>query len=373
MTQSLFSPFRLRSLELVNRIGVSPMCQYSYDDGFSNDWQLVHLGSRAQGGAGLVIVEATAVQAEGRITPGDLGIWKDEHIAGLERLTSFIHSQGAHVGIQLAHAGRKASMGTPWAGEQLIPVGQGGWVPVGPSAIAFAPKYATPSALDQSGIDAVVEAFRQAAVRALKAGFDMVEIHAAHGYLIHEFLSPLSNHREDAYGGSFENRTRLALEVVDAVRSEWPQDLPVFVRISATDWTEGGWSPDESVQLSRLFREHGVDLVDVSSGGNVPSARIPVGPGFQAPFAARIRKEAGIATAAVGMITEAMQADALIANGEADLVLLARELLRDPYWPVHAAEELKDAVSWPRQYLGAAPRGSTARQALVEEPVGAES
>jgi 2,4-dienoyl-CoA reductase-like NADH-dependent reductase (Old Yellow Enzyme family) len=373
MTHSLFSPFRLRSVELVNRIGVSPMCQYCYDDGFSNDWQLVHLGARAQGGAGLVMVEASAVLANGRITPGDLGIWKDEHIPCLKHLTRFIHSQGARAGIQLAHAGRKASMGTPWAGERLVPVDEGGWVPVAPSALAFSPQYAIPRALDQNGIDAVIDAFRQAARRALKAGFDIVEVHAAHGYLIHEFLSPLSNHREDAYGGSFENRTRLALQVVDAVRAEWPQDLPVFVRISATDWMEGGWTVDDSVALARLFREHGVDLVDVSSGGNVPGARIPVGPGYQVPFAARIRKEAGIATAAVGMITEAHQAEAIIANGDADLVLLARELLRDPYWPVHAAAALENAASWPKEYLRAAPHGAPAREPLVDDRVSSEN
>lgn len=351
----------------MNRIGVSPMCQYSYDDGFSNDWQLVHLGSRAQGGAGLVIVEASAVVPEGRITPADLGIWKDEHIAGLKRVADFIHSQGVHVGIQLAHAGRKASMGTPWAGEQLVPPAEGGWQPVAPSALPFSPEYGMPRALDQSGIDAVVEAFRQATRRALKAGFDFVEIHAAHGYLLHEFLSPLSNHREDAYGGSFENRIRLVLQVVDAVRAEWPKDLPVFVRISATDWTEGGWTLDESVELARHFRQHGVDLVDVSTGGNVPAAKIPVGPGFQTPLAERIRKEAGIATAAVGMITEPEQAAAIIADGKADLVLLAREMLRDPYWAVHAAARLENIASWPRQYLRAAPRGSSMREPLVDD------
>lgn len=367
MTLPLFTPFRLRSLELMNRIGVSPMCQYSYDDGFSSDWQLVHLGSRAQGGAALVIVEASAVVPEGRITPADLGIWKDEHIAGLKRVTDFVHSQGVHVGIQLAHAGRKASMGTPWTGEQLVPTAEGGWQPVAPSALPFSPFYGMPRALDQSGIDAVIEAFRQATRRALKAGFDFVEVHAAHGYLIHEFLSPLSNHREDAYGGNFENRIRLILQVVDAVRAEWPQNLPVFVRISATDWVEGGWTPDESVELARHLRQHGVDLVDVSSGGNVPDAKIPVGPGFQVPFAERIRKEAGIATAAVGMISDPEQAAAIIADGKADLVLLAREMLRDPFWAVHAAAKLENAASWPRQYLRAAPRGSSMREPLVDD------
>ena len=307
------------------------------------------------------MVEATAVVAEGRITPSDLGIWKDEHIAGLKRVTDFIHSQGARAGIQLAHAGRKASMGSPWAGELLMPAEEGGWEPVGPSAIAFAPDYGIPRALSQSGIDEVIEAFRVATRRALSTDFDLVEIHAAHGYLIHEFLSPLSNHRDDAYGGSFENRIRLALQIADAVRAEWPHDLPVFARISATDWVDGGWSADESVELARQFLQHGVDLIDVSSGGNVPKAKIPVGPGFQAPFAARIRKEAGIATAAVGMITEPEQANAIIAGGEADLVLLAREMLRDPFWVLHAAAALGNEATWPRQYLRAAPHGSPAR------------
>lgn len=367
MTHPLFSPLQLRSLVLPNRIGVSPMCQYSYEDGFSNDWQLVHLGSRAQGGAGLVLVEASAVVPQGRITPGDLGIWKDEHIPGLKRVADFIHSQGARVGIQLAHAGRKASMGVPWAGETLVSPEEGGWQPVGPSAIAFAPGYGLPRALDQDGIDATIEAFRLAARRALKAGFDLVEIHAAHGYLIHEFLSPLSNHRSDLYGGGFENRIRLALQIADAVRNEWPQEMPVFARISATDWTEGGWTPDESVELARLLRERGVDLVDVSSGGNLPAASIPVGPGFQVPFAARIRKEANVSTAAVGLITKPEQANAIIAGGEADLVLLAREMLRDPYWAVHAAAVLENPASWPRQYLRSAPHGSPARAAYRGE------
>jgi 2,4-dienoyl-CoA reductase-like NADH-dependent reductase (Old Yellow Enzyme family) len=337
------------------------MCQYSSVDGFANDWHLVHLGSRAQGGAGLVMAEASAVLPEGRITPSDLGIWKDAHIAGLERIASFIHGQGARVGIQLAHAGRKASMSVPFDEERLVLPGEGGWQPVGPSDVAFAPHYAAPRALDQTGIDAVVEAFRRAAIRALEAGFDLVEIHAAHGYLIHEFLSPLANRRTDEYGGSLENRSRLALQVVDAVRGEWPEHLPLFVRISATDWAEGGWNVDESVELARRLREHGVDLVDVSSGGQVPNAQIPAGPGFQAPFAARIRREAGVATAAVGLITEPEQANAIVEQGEADLVLLAREMLRDPYWPVHAAAALSEPASWPKQYLRAAPRDSSSR------------
>lgn len=366
MSYPLFSPLHLRSLQFSNRIGVSPMCQYCYEDGFSNDWQLVHLGSRAQGGAGLVMVEASAVLAEGRITPADLGIWKDEHIPGLKRVAAFVHSQGARAGIQLAHAGRKASMGTPWAGERLVTQDEGGWEPVGPSAVAFAPHFAVPRALDQSGIDAVVEAFRRSARRALQASFDLVEIHSAHGYLIHEFLSPLSNKRQDAYGGSLANRSRLALRIVDAVRAEWPADRPLFVRISATDWAEGGWNPDESVALARLFREHGVDLVDVSSGGNIHGAKVPVSAGYQVPFAARIRKEAGIATAAVGLITNPLQADAIVANGEADLVLLAREMLRDPYWALHAAASLGERASWPKQYLRAAPHGSPAREQLAD-------
>jgi 2,4-dienoyl-CoA reductase-like NADH-dependent reductase (Old Yellow Enzyme family) len=361
MSHPLFSPFQLRSVSFANRIGVSPMCQYSSEDGFANDWHLVHLGSRAQGGAGLVMLEASAVVPEGRISINDLGIYKDEHIPALERVARFIHSQGAHAGIQLAHAGRKGSMSQPFIEERLLGPGEGGWQPVAPSALAFSEKYAVPLALDKAGIGAVVEGFRQAARRALKSGFDLVEIHAAHGYLIHEFLSPLANQRTDEYGGSFENRVRLALEVVDAVRAEWPAHLPLFVRISATDWAEGGWNPDESVALAKLFREHGVDLVDASSGGLVPYAKIPVGPGFQVEFAARIRREAGVATAAVGLITEPDQANTVIAEGQADLVFLARAMLRDPYWPVHAAAALGESASWPAQYLRAAPQQSAAR------------
>jgi len=366
MTAPLFSRFQLRSVEFSNRIGVSPMCQYSSHDGFANDWHRVHLGSRAQGGAGLVMLEAAAVTPEGRISPGDLGIWKDEHIPGLRRIAEFVHSQGARTGMQLAHAGRKASTATPFAGHGLVLPADGGWQPVAPSAIAFAPTdYAVPAALDPAGIAAVVEAFRNAARRALEAGFDFVEIHAAHGYLLHEFLSPLSNLRTDDYGGSFENRTRLLLEVVDAVRSVWPERLPLFVRISATDWAEGGWNPDESVALARLLRDHGVDLVDCSSGGNVADAKIPLAPGYQVGFAARIRREAGIATAAVGLITEPAQANAIVADGEADFVFLARAELRDPFWPLHAAATLGETVSWPKQYLRAAPQGSPARPAAT--------
>jgi 2,4-dienoyl-CoA reductase-like NADH-dependent reductase (Old Yellow Enzyme family) len=365
MTEPLFSPFQLRSVSFPNRIGVSPMCEYSSHDGFAADWHLVHLGARAQGGAGLVILEASAVTPEGRISSADLGIWKDEHIPNLQRIAAFIHSQGARAGIQLAHAGRKGSMSAPFTGERLLQPSEGGWQPVAPSALAFSPAYAVPQALDQPGIDAVVEAFRLAAHRAFKAGFDLVEIHAAHGYLLHQFLSPLANKRADAYGGSFENRTRLALQVVDAVRAAWPAHLPVLVRISATDWAERGWNVDESVQLARLFREHGVDLVDCSSGGMVPNAQIPLGPGYQVEFAARIRSEAGIPTAAVGLITDPTQANAIVAQGQADLVLLAREMLRDPYWPLHAAAALGDAVSWPPQYLRAAPHRSSPRTPII--------
>ncbi len=364
MSTSLFSPFKLRSIDFRNRIGVSPMCQYSSDDGFANDWHLVHLGSRAQGGAGLVSTEATAVLPEGRISPADLGIWKDEHIVNLRSIAEFIHTQGSRAGIQLAHAGRKASTASPFEQRATtVAPNDGGWQPVAPSAIAFAPDYPMPAALDKAGIRAIVEGFRQATRRALEAGFDFIEIHAAHGYLLHEFLSPLANQRTDEYGGDFENRIRAVLEVTDAVRREWPEHLPLFVRISATDWAEGGWTADESVELAKRLAEHGVDLVDCSSGGLVPNARIPSAPGYQVQFASKIRREAGIATAAVGLITEPKQANGIIADGDADLVLLAREMLRDPYWAVHAAAALGEQTSWPKQYLRAAPQGSLARAA----------
>ncbi len=356
----LFSPLTLRGVELPNRIGVSPMCQYSSVDGFATDWHLVHLGSRASGGAGLVIVEASAVSPEGRITPFDLGIWQDEHIHKLSQIVQFTHSQGAKIGIQLAHAGRKASMDAPHRPERCLSPEEGGWLNVlAPSAIPFAPNYPTPVALDKDGMERLVSDFAAAAHRAQAAGFDIIEIHAAHGYLIHEFLSPLSNHRDDDYGGSFENRTRLLREVVWAVRTHWSG--PLFVRISATDWAEGGWDIDQSVALAAMLKDLGVDLMDVSSGGLVPFAKIPVGPGFQTTFAARIRQEAGIPTAAVGFITDPAQADHIIRTGQADMVLLAREMLRDPYWPVHAAAKLGRAGSWPVQYLRAAPHGSTQR------------
>lgn len=363
----LFTPLTLRSVTLSNRIAVSPMCQYSSQDGFANDWHLVHLGSRAQGGAGLVMTEATAVVAEGRISSSDLGIWKDEHVPFLERIVRFIHAQGAHAGVQLAHAGRKASRTAPFRGERSLTEAEGAWTPVAPSAVAFSDKFDEPKALSEAEIEEVVEAFVEGAQRALRAGFDVVELHAAHGYLLHEFLSPLSNRRTDAYGGSFENRTRLLLRVTDAVRAVWPAHLPLFVRISASDWVEGGWNIEESVQLAKLLRERGVDLIDVSSGGNVAGAKIPLSPGYQVPFAARIRKEAGIPTGAVGLITEPVQANGIIEKGEADLVLLARELLRDPYWPVHAAAALNEVASWPEQYLRAAPAHSPGR-AAVERP-----
>ena len=361
----LFSPIRFRGMTLPNRVAVSPMCEYSSEDGFANDWHMVHLGSRAVGGAGLVMTEATAVVAEGRITPGDLRIWKDEHVEMLARIVAFLHGQGARAGIQLAHAGRKASMEVPWKGERLLNPAEGGWEDVvAPSAIAFREDYAKPQALNEPEIARVVRAFAAAAVRARSAGFDVVEIHAAHGYLLHEFLSSLSNQRTDEYGGSFENRTKLPIEVVDAVRAVWPADAPLFVRISATDWAEGGWDVDEAVKLAKLLKEHGVDLVDTSSGGNIATQKIPVGPGYQVPFAERIRREAGIATGAVGMITEAKQAEAIIAEGKADIVLLAREMLRDPYWALHAAAELGVAMTWAPQYLRAAPHGSGMREKI---------
>jgi 2,4-dienoyl-CoA reductase-like NADH-dependent reductase (Old Yellow Enzyme family) len=342
------------------------MCQYSSQDGFANDWHLVHLGSRAQGGAGLVIVEASAVTPEGRITPADMGIWKDEHIGMLQRIAGFVLSQGAHVGIQLAHAGRKASMSSPFVGEHLLKPEEGGWTTVAPSALPFNEKYTTPQALDKAGIVTIVEAFAAAARRAHQAGFDLLEIHAAHGYLLHEFLSPLSNQRTDEYGGSFENRVRLILEVTEAVRKIWPDHLPLSVRISASDWVEAGWTIDDSVQLAKLLRDRGVDIVDCSSGGNVPNAKIPVAPGYQVPFAERIKKETGIATAAVGMITEPTQANRIIAEGQADLVLLAREMLRDPYFTLHAATAMSETASWPQQYLRAAPPHSLPRTSITK-------
>lgn len=347
----LFSPLRLRDVELPNRIVVSPMCQYSSMDGFANDWHLVHLGSRAVGGAGLIITEAAAVTEEGRISPDDLGIWKDEHVEFLARIFQFIHEQGAVAGMQLAHAGRKASTSAPFKGHAPLSPAEGGWSPIfAPSALPFDEGHQVPQELDRAGIERVVRAFGRAAARALDAGAKVVEIHAAHGYLLNSFLSPLSNLRSDEYGGSFENRTRLLREVTEEVRKVWPEKYPLFVRISATDWVEGGWTEDDSVALAKELARCGVDLVDCSSGGNVPHAKIPVGPGYQVPFAARLRAEADIKTGAVGMITTPQQADQIVRTGEADLVLMAREFLRHPYWPLHAARELKQKVAAPPQY-----------------------
>jgi 2,4-dienoyl-CoA reductase-like NADH-dependent reductase (Old Yellow Enzyme family) len=352
----LFDPLKVRSITFPNRIAVSPMCQYSCDNGMASDWHLVHLGSRAVGGAGLVFCEATAVEARGRISPEDLGLWSDAQIEPLARITRFVRSQGSMAGIQLAHAGRKASTYRPWSGQGMIPASLGGWSNVvAPSAVQFLPEYPIPAGLTEDGIAGVVRAFGAAARRAVEAGFGVVEIHAAHGYLLHEFLSPLSNLREDQYGGSFANRTRMVREVVEEVRRQWPEKNPLFLRISASDWTEGGWDVEQSVELARMLQPLGVDLFDCSSGGNVSNAKIPLGPGYQVPFAERIRRETGIPTAAVGMITDAGQADAIVRTGQADMVLLAREFLRDPYWPLHAAQALGQKTSWPSQYLRAAP------------------
>jgi len=331
------------------------MCQYSSENGFANDWHLVHLGARAVGGAGLVITEAAAVSPEGRISPQDLGIWSDAHIEKLRQITAFLAAQQCVAGIQLAHAGRKASTGAPWKDRGKVPVAQGGWVPVAPSAIPFSESYHMPAALDREGIRQVVADFTAAAGRALAAGFEVIEIHAAHGYLVHQFLSPLSNHRSDEYGGSFENRIRLLLEITDSVRTVWPHDLPLFVRISATDWVEGGWNLEESVQLVHVLKQKGVDLVDVSSGGLSMHQHIAAGPAYQLPFASRIRKETGILTGTVGMITSATQAETILVNGDADMIFMAREILRNPYFPLLAAAELKDRISWPVQYERAKP------------------
>jgi 2,4-dienoyl-CoA reductase-like NADH-dependent reductase (Old Yellow Enzyme family) len=348
----LFAPLQLREVRLRNRIGVSPMCQYSSVDGFANDWHFVHLGSRAVGGAALVLTEATAVLPEGRISPEDLGIWKDEHVEMLERIFRFIEGQGAVAGMQLAHAGRKASTAAPWKTEEhVVAESDGGWRPIfAASPIPFSPDDIAPAELDHSGISRVVQAFADAAARALKARAKVIEIHAAHGYLLHGFLSPLSNQRADEYGGSFDNRTRALREVVSAIRAVWPERFPLFVRISATDWAEGGWDMDQSVALAKQLKPLGVDLIDCSSGGAVPRAKIPVGPGYQVPFAERIRGEAGISTAAVGMITTPEQADQIIRTGQADLVFLAREFLRDPYFALHAAARLKQPADVAEQY-----------------------
>jgi 2,4-dienoyl-CoA reductase-like NADH-dependent reductase (Old Yellow Enzyme family) len=354
---NLFTPLTIRDITLRNRIAVSPMCQYSCDDGFANDWHLVHLGSRAVGGAGLVMAEASAVEARGRITPGDLGIWKDPHIEPLARVAAFVKQRGAVPGIQIAHAGRKGSCQVPWENNGApIPIEAGGWLTVAPSALPFRDGEPAPAALDKAGIDAIVNAFAAAARRALAAGFEVLEIHGAHGYLANEFLSPLSNRRTDEYGGSFENRIRFLLETTRAVRAVWPQRLPLWVRISATDWKEGGWTLDDSVRLAAELRTRGVDLIDCSSGGLAVDAKIQPGPGYQVPFAERIRRETGIMTGAVGMITQPQQAEEIIASGQADAILLAREFLRDPYWPLHAARALGSEPEPPVQYARAFPK-----------------
>ncbi|NPD04605.1 NADH:flavin oxidoreductase/NADH oxidase [Nocardioides sp. zg-1308] len=354
----LFSPVTLRDLTLRNRVWVAPMCQYSAADGVPDEWHLVHLGSFARGGAGLVLTEATAVVPEGRISPEDTGLWNDEQRAAWSRIVDFVHAQGAAAGVQLAHAGRKASTYSGFTGERGgVPDADGGWRPVGPSAEPFEGLRPDPEPLDAAGIARVVTAFGDAAERAVAAGFDVIELHGAHGYLLHEFLSPLSNHREDGYGGSFEGRVRLVLEVVREVRGRVPAGMPLLLRVSATDWVEGGWTADETVRLAELVREAGVDLVDTSTGGNVPRADIPVEPGYQVPFARRLRTEAGVPTGAVGLITEPKQAEEILADGSADVVLLGRELLRDPYWPLRAAYELGETGTdlWPVQYRRAAP------------------
>lgn len=350
MKSKLFSPITIKDIRFRNRIAISPMCQYSATKGFATDWHYIHYGSRAVGGAALIIQEATAVSPEGRITPADLGIYKKKHVEKLKTITAFIQDQGAVAGIQLAHAGRKAGCALPWeGGRQLIPE-VGGWKTVSASAIAFNPEDDDPEALDSEGIKKVISDFKTAAKRALKAGYQIIEIHAAHGYLIHQFLSPLSNQRTDKYGGSFENRIRLLLEIVKAVQSEWPKKLPLFVRISATDWADGGWNIDEAVQLSAILKAKGVDLIDCSSGGLVPYAKVPVGPGYQVAFAERIKTETDILTGAVGLITEAHQAEAIVEKNQADFVLIARASLREPYWPLIAAKNLNNEIDWPLQY-----------------------
>lgn len=350
MTPDLFTPLAIRGVTLRNRIVMSPMCQYSSVDGFATDWHLVNLGTRAVGGVALAIAEATAVTPDGRISPADLGIWDDAHIPGLRRCVDFVERQGAIAGIQLAHAGRKASTRPPWDGGGHIPASEGGWQTVAPSAIPFRDGDPIPQPLTDANIQTVIVAFAAAARRALDAGFRVIELHAAHGYLLHEFLSPLSNRRDDRYGGSFDNRIRFVCETVAAVRAVLPDDFPLFVRISATDWAEGGWDVDQSVRLVRALAPLGVDLIDCSTGGMVPGVRIPVGAGYQVEFAERIRRETGVLTGAVGMITDAAQSDEIISSGRADVVILARQLLRDPYFALRAGKQLGADVAWPLQY-----------------------
>ena len=356
--KTLFSTIKLREKTFKNRIFVSPMCQYSSDNGLPGDWHLVHLGSRAVGGAALVMVEATAVSPEGRISPWDSGIWSDEHARAFKRITAFIKEQGAVPAIQLAHAGRKASTDVTWRGGKPLSKSNGGWEPVAPSAVPFDQESPMPHEVTPDQIESLVSLFVLAARRSLDAGFETLELHMAHGYLLHEFLSPISNHRQDQFGGTFENRARFPLKVAQAVRAVWPKHLPLFVRISCTDWVEGGWDLDQSIAFSKMLKQAGVDLIDCSSGALAPDAVIPAGPGFQVPFAASIRKEAGIATGAVGFITSPVQAEQITATGQADVVLLAREMLRQPYWPLHAARSLGVDVPWPDQY-GRAKSGYT--------------
>jgi 2,4-dienoyl-CoA reductase-like NADH-dependent reductase (Old Yellow Enzyme family) len=354
MPSLLLSPLRLRDVTLRNRITVSPMCEYSSRDGFANDWHLVHLGSRAVGGAGLILTEASAVTADGRISPWDLGIYDDAHVEMLARIFAFVERHGAVPGMQLAHAGRKASTSAPWLGGRPLSLAEDGWTPIwAPSPIAFREASQVPRALTRDGIAAIVRAFAAAAARVCAAGGKVIEIHAAHGYLLHEFLSPLSNQRDDEYGGSFDNRLRFLRDVIAAIRRVWPERLPLFVRISSTDWVDGGWTIDDSVALARDLKGRGVDLIDCSSGGNAAHATIPLAPGYQVPFAERIRRDAGIATGAVGLITEPRQAEEILASGRADLIVVARQLLRDPYWPIRAAQALGDAPLVPNQYLRA--------------------
>lgn len=353
----LLSPLTIKNTTFKNRIVISPMCQYSSEDGFANDWHLVHLGSRAVGGAALLIQEATAVSPEGRITSADMGLWKDEHIEKLKQIVTFIHTQNALAGVQLAHAGRKASAQKPWDGGKQIPSQKAnGWQTFAPSALPFREDTEAPAALDKEGIKKVIDDFTAAAQRCVEIGYDVIELHAAHGYLLHQFYSPLSNNRTDEYGGSFENRIRLLLEITDAVRRVWSHKKPLFVRLSATDWTEGGWTIEDSVRLSSLLKARGVDLIDTSSGGNVAKANIPLKPGYQVSFAEQIKRESNILTGAVGLITDAQQADTILEKEQADLIFIARESLRDPYFPLHAAQQLGDDYNYPVQYERAKPK-----------------
>jgi 2,4-dienoyl-CoA reductase-like NADH-dependent reductase (Old Yellow Enzyme family) len=357
----LFTPIKLRDLTFRNRVFVSPMCQYSSDGGLPTPWHFVHLGSRAVGGAGLVMVEATGVSPVGRISPFDSGIWSDAHATAFEPIARFIRQNGAVAGIQIAHAGRKASTDAPWNGGKPLAASAGGWEPIAPSAVPFSPRHPTPREMSAADMDTVTADFVSAAGRALAAGFEVVELHMAHGYLLNQFLSPLSNRRTDNFGGSLANRMRFPLRVAREVRAAWPAHLPLFVRISATDWVEGGWDMAQSISLAREFKTAGIDLIDCSSGGTSHDARVPTGPGYQVPFAQAIRSEVGMATGAVGLITEATQAEQIIAEGKADVVFLARELLRDPYWPLHAALELGADIAWPKQYERAKPSSHTPR------------